>query len=111
MMSGIVNVYYADTMVAESESFSPSAGKPAAVIKSWQRLFIDIQIVAPDAVTIDQLARAHDRAFVEGVLACRKKNGFGNRSRAVAASLPSRASMTAGEERRWIAGGIASVRA
>lgn len=75
-------------MVAESESFSPSAHKPREVMKSWQALGLRLDIVAPEAVTIDQLALAHDRAFVEGILSSRSDNGFGNRSANVAASLP-----------------------
>ena len=39
-------------------------------------------------MTIDQLARAHDRQFVLDVLGCKRANGFGNMSAAVAESLP-----------------------
>lgn len=53
---------------ADNESFSPSAGKPAAVVKDWQRLFGD-QIVLRDfsLVTPSDLALAHDRKFVEAL--------------------------------------------
>lgn len=84
----MIPVFYTDAMVADSESFSPSAQKPARVVKAWQALGVALEIIAPAPVTVDQLARAHDRAFVEGVLACQVRNGFGNRSPAVAASLP-----------------------
>src|SRR5439155_18554616 len=77
-----------DAMVADSESFSPSARKPVEVVASWRALGVQFEIVAPDPVTIEQLALAHDRIFVEAVLAGKRNNGFGNRSRAVAASLP-----------------------
>jgi acetoin utilization deacetylase AcuC-like enzyme len=83
-----MKVFYTDRMVAESESFSPSAHKPREVIQSWQALGLTLEIVEPEAATIDQLALAHDRSFVEDVLFCRCDNGFGNRSTAVAASLP-----------------------
>ena len=33
-----IPVFHADSMVADSESFSPSAGKPRAVVKSWQSI-------------------------------------------------------------------------
>lgn len=83
-----MKVFYTERMVAESESFSPSAHKPREVIKSWQALGLPLDIIEPEAVTIDQLALAHDRSFVEGVLSCTRNNGFGNRSAAVAAALP-----------------------
>ena len=83
-----MRVFFTDRMVAESSSFSPSAHKPRAVVRSWQALGIPLELVEPEAVTIDQFALAHDRAFVEEVLSCERRNGFGNRSRAIAASLP-----------------------
>lgn len=86
MMSPI-SVFYTSKMVADSLSLSPSAAKPVKVVESWQRQF-DITLHEPKAVTIDELALAHDRAFVEDVLACKIDNGFGNKSPQVAESLP-----------------------
>ena len=83
-----IRIFYAGAMVADSQIFSPSAHKPAEVVRSWQLLGVDLEIITPEAVSIEQLARAHDRAFVTDVLAGKRKNGFGNRSPAVAASLP-----------------------
>ena len=83
-----IRVFYTDAMVADAQSFSPSAHKPAEVVRSWQRLGVALEIVAPAPVTIAQLCRAHDRDFVTGVLWGRRKNGFGNTSSAVAESLP-----------------------
>ena len=83
-----MKVFYSDLMVADSESFSPSAHKPREVVASWQALGVALEIVAPPPVTADELALAHDRVLVDDVLACRRDNGFGNRSPAVAASLP-----------------------
>lgn len=83
-----MKVFYSKRMLADSESFSPSASKPAEVVNSWKTLGILMDIVEPAPVTVDQLALAHDRAFVEGVLSGARKNGFGNRSPAIAASLP-----------------------
>ena len=83
-----MRVFFTDRMVAESSSFSPSAHKPLAVVRSWQALGIPLELVEPEAVTLDQLALAHDRAFVEDVLSGERRNGFGNRSPAIAASLP-----------------------
>lgn len=104
-----IPVFYTDAMVADSESFSPSARKPIEVVRSWQALGVPLKIVAPRAVTVDDLARAHDRVFVEAVLACRRMNGFGNRSRAVAASLPYTSGAMLAAARAAIAGGGVAV--
>jgi acetoin utilization deacetylase AcuC-like enzyme len=84
-----IPVFFSNTMVApNAASFSPSASKPGQVVASWQRLGLPLRLLEPTPATPDELALAHDRAYVEGVLACRRDNGFGNRSREVAASLP-----------------------
>ena len=67
---------------------SPSSRKPADVVASWQKLGLPIRILEPTAATTEDLALAHQRQFVEEVLACRRDNGFGNRSMQVAAALP-----------------------
>lgn len=105
----MIPVYYTDAMVADSESFSPSARKPAAVVRSWQALGVPLEIVAPRAVTVDELVRAHDRAYVEDVLAGKRNNGFGNRSRAVAASLPFTSGAMLAAARAAIANGTVAV--
>lgn len=83
-----IPIFYCDQMVADIASFSPSAGKPREVMNSWRELGIPLTVKVPLPVTVDQFCLAHDRAYVEGVLACRINNGFGNKSRAVADSLP-----------------------
>ena len=83
-----VPVFYSPQMVANSGSYSPSAGKPEQVIQSWQLLGIPMKITAPRPVGRNQLVRAHLASYVEGVLDCSLANGFGNRSAQVAASLP-----------------------
>ncbi len=80
--------FYSPAMVAEVESFSPSARKPKEVVASWKRLEPKLEVRAPDPVTVEQLCLAHERAYVEGVLSLRRPNGFGTRDAAVAASLP-----------------------
>ncbi len=82
-----LKVLYTPNLVADSGSYSPSAAKPAQVLAAWQASALPIEIVEPTPMTVDQLARAHDRAHVEAILAGRKDNGFGNRSPAVAATL------------------------
>ncbi len=81
-------VFFCDDMVALTSSFSPSAGKPRAVVDDWLARGLAIDLVRPTPVTVDDLGRAHDAGYVAGVLSGRIPNGFGNRSTAVAASLP-----------------------
>ena len=75
-------------MVADGQSFSPSAGKPALAVESWQFLGLPLQFRAPQPLSAEQFGVAHDPEFVADVLSCRRNNGFGNKSPAVAAALP-----------------------
>lgn len=81
-------VFYTPRMVAAFESFSPSAGKPAQVIASWVSRGFPIRIMEPTPATTEELKWAHSPGYVDGVLACTLKNGFGNTLREVAATLP-----------------------
>lgn len=83
-----MDVFFSPQMVAAPESFSPSAQKPAAVVDHWQALGLPLDLRAPTPATEADLCRAHDRAYVRGVLDGSEPNGFGCRSPAVAASLP-----------------------
>jgi acetoin utilization deacetylase AcuC-like enzyme len=83
-----IPVFYNSKLVANSNSYSPSAGKPVLAVESWQALGIPIDILEPEPATIDELCLGHDRNFVEQVLNCRVNNGFSNKLPAVAASLP-----------------------
>ena len=83
-----IPVFYIASQVAESQSFSPSASKPREVVARWRKSRHPMDIREPLPVSVDGLARAHDRAYVEDVLALRRDNGFGNRSASVAKSLP-----------------------
>jgi len=104
-----IPVFYTPKQVALTSSMSPSAGKPANVVGSWQELGLPIHIVEPEPVTVDDFALAHDRAFVEDVLACRRDNGFNNRSAQVAASLPwTTGSMLSAARHALTHGGVAA---
>jgi acetoin utilization deacetylase AcuC-like enzyme len=81
-------VFFSPEMVADSASFSPSAAKPTQVVESWRRRGLPIALHTVTPATPEQLALAHDPAHVRAILAGRAPNGFGNRSREVAASLP-----------------------
>jgi acetoin utilization deacetylase AcuC-like enzyme len=82
--------YRVEQNAVNANAYSPSAGKPAKVVDDWlQRGLIrpqDIQSFHP--VTREQLYRAHDAAFVDGVLSLKLANGFSNRDSEVAAALP-----------------------
>ena len=59
-----IPVFYTPAQVAVTASMSPSAEKPAKVVASWQARGHPIRVVAPQPVTVDDFALAHDRAFV-----------------------------------------------
>lgn len=75
-------------MVPDEVLISPSAGKPALVIEKWMEQQYDIVVDAVEPATRDDFWLAHDHAFVDGVLALERPNGFGNRSAKVADTLP-----------------------
>jgi acetoin utilization deacetylase AcuC-like enzyme len=84
----MITVFYTPRMVADAQSFSPSAGKPRSVVASWQRRFPVLDYREPRVATIDEISLAHERRYVEDVLARRAPNGFGNFLPEVAAALP-----------------------
>lgn len=84
-----IPVFYTPKQVAlDDVGDSPSARKPAEVIASWQKADFPIEIHEPTPVTLADFDRAHDPAFVRGVLACEIDNGFGTRHESVAKALP-----------------------
>ena len=83
-----IPVYYSPEQVAEPQISSPSASKPGQVVTRWRASSHPIDVRPTTPVTIDEFARAHDRDYVEDVLALRRNNGFGNCSASVARSLP-----------------------
>lgn len=101
-------VFYTEHMVADAQSFSPSALKPRKVVESWRSRF-DVSVVAPVPATIEQLSLAHDAQYVRDVLASRRANGFGNRLPEVAATLPYTSGAMIGAARSAIVGGKVAV--
>lgn len=85
-------VFYVPDMVGKpSDTFSPSARKPAQVVSDWLRcpdVAPSIEVVEFDSISRDVIAQAHDPAYVADMLARRIDNGFGERSASVANSLP-----------------------
>lgn len=84
----MIPVFYCEQMIANAQSFSPSAGKPRAVVASWRKRFPVLAYHEPAPATIEELCLAHDRGYVRGVLKGAIPNGFGNRLPEVAAALP-----------------------
>lgn len=83
-----IPVFYTPQLVADSESFSPSASKPGKVVSSWCRIGIPIDVREPKPASTEDLYLAHGKSYVDKVLSCNADNGFGNRSAEIAASLP-----------------------
>lgn len=83
-----MKVFFAPEMVASPSSYSPSAGKPAAVVADWRARGLSIEIRRPEPVGLAELSRAHAPGYVRDVLSLAAPNGFGDRSAEVAASLP-----------------------
>lgn len=85
-------VFYVPQMVGKpTGTDSPSAAKPEQVIADWlasPKIAERIEVVAFDPIGRDVIAQAHDPQYVEGVLERREDNGFGERSKSVADSLP-----------------------
>ncbi len=81
-------VFHSDACVAESGSFSPSAGKPRLVVAAWRAAGLPLHLHAVQPVSVEDLCAVHDSVYVRGVLEGRIDNGFGNRRADVAQSLP-----------------------
>lgn len=88
----MIKVFYRpEQSCTQANSFSPSAGKPALVMKDWlsrERIADNIKVVSFEPASRDILYAAHDATYVDGVLDGIVENGFGNKSKAVAKSLP-----------------------
>lgn len=74
--------------VENNPSLSPSAGKPAKVVKDWLDAGFPIEIVDNFApATREDLYRAHSKAYVDNVLDFKINNGFHNKLKTIAESL------------------------
>jgi acetoin utilization deacetylase AcuC-like enzyme len=84
----LISVFYTTHLVANAQSFSPSANKPRDVVASWRQRFPELLYREPEPASVETIALAHDAQYVRDVLELRAENGFGNRLAEVAASLP-----------------------
>lgn len=105
-----MRVVYSELMNAPAQGYSPSAAKPAAVMAAWLAQWPQLQVRAPVPVSREDLCRAHDPSFVDGVLSLNLPNGFGTRKAEVAASLPytSGAMLTAARWALEVGGAVAA---
>lgn len=105
-----MRVVYSELMNAPAQGYSPSAAKPAAVMAAWLAQWPQLQMRAPVPVSREDLCRAHDPSFVDGVLSLNLPNGFGTRKAEVAASLPytSGAMLTAARWALEVGGAVAA---
>jgi acetoin utilization deacetylase AcuC-like enzyme len=83
-----IPIFFSRRMLACVESLSPSAHKPLPTVQSWLELEVPLSIFPPAPVSREELARAHDPAFVDAILECRLANGFYTKAADVASSLP-----------------------
>ena len=103
----MLTVFYTDRMVAEAESFSPSAGKPREAVASWRQRFPNVLYRTPQPASVEQFCLAHCPHYVRNVLAFRAPNGFGNRLPEVAASLPYTSGAMIDAAREALSAGVA----
>lgn len=84
-----MKVFYCEEGVADSgDTISPSSLKPRLLANYLLEREPAVRIVRPEPATPADLERAHDPAYVRDILSGQEYNGFGNRSLAVAYSLP-----------------------
>lgn len=83
-----IEVHYSPKQVSNPKTSSPSPRKPALVVANWLSQNLPVTILEPLPVTREQLILAHTPDYVDGILNCRIKNGFGGTQNEVADSLP-----------------------
>ncbi|MFZ4538194.1 hypothetical protein [Propionivibrio sp.] len=83
-----IDVYFSPKQISNPESSSPSPRKPEWVLADWVEKNLPIRTVDPIPATREQIALAHNRGYVDGVLDCLLPNGFRGRQKDVADSLP-----------------------
>lgn len=104
-----IPVYFNPKMLADADSFSPSASKPADVLESWHALGVPMEVRESAAVSDAELCLAHDPGYVHDVLMGVEENGFGTRDLAVARSLPYTSGVMLAAAREAISNGKVAV--
>ncbi len=84
----VIKVFYRPEMnVADSGSYSPSAGKPAQLMDYYRANNAPTEIVSFPPLSPADFKVVHDSAYVDGIFNLTEKNGFGNRNPEIADSL------------------------
>lgn len=84
-----IPIFYNPKQSVVTDSYSPSASKPAKVVADFRAHFGDqVEVVASTKAPLEVLYAAHDRAYVDGVMAGTERNGFGGFDAKVAQSFP-----------------------
>lgn len=102
-----IPVFYRENMLANIDSFSPSAGKPRLVLKAWLDGGLPIELRQFPQATYEDLTLAHDPTYVRGVLRGDIPNGFGTTDLAVAGTLPYTTGAMLAAARQALQSGIA----
>jgi acetoin utilization deacetylase AcuC-like enzyme len=104
-----VPVFYRPEMVADAESFSPSAGKPRLVVEDWLERGLPIDVRTFEPVTEAELSLAHAPGYVRSILGGEVRNGFGSKSLEVARSLPYTSGAMLAAAREALRNGVVAV--
>jgi len=83
-----IPVFYCDEMIAPSQGQWSEPSKARYAVHYWNRLGLPARCIRPRPACRSDIARAHDRDYVDGVLDLTLDNGYGTRDPRVAASLP-----------------------
>jgi acetoin utilization deacetylase AcuC-like enzyme len=83
-----ISYFYDDKMIADADSFSLSPLKPKKLHERVQRLALPMQAQRVKPVSRADIMLSHTAEYVDGVLDCVFKNGFGNNLMEVASALP-----------------------
>lgn len=84
-----IPVFFSNNMIVDIELKSPSPKKPKEVVKQWLNLYPNtIEIKPANAVSMNKFYQVHDKKFVDGIMSCKKSNGFDTKHKEVALSLP-----------------------
>jgi len=76
-------------MIVESNnSFSPNSYKGRLCVERWQKEKQPIEIKSFSKISREAICLAHDRAYIDGVMAGTIANGYGSKDLAIAQSLP-----------------------
>ncbi|MFN3487471.1 MAG: hypothetical protein ACK44W_18545, partial [Planctomycetota bacterium] len=80
-----IKIFYRPEMSAATASFSPSSDKPRQFVEFVKDMPVEVMSFEP--AEIEDFYLAHDKDFVDGIMAGEIANGFGNKDPQVAQTL------------------------